>query len=282
MITDIEMETLLQFGLIFTKENDEWSSNYQSMQANETDSSAIAGKLSGTLEGIENKGELAFSLWNDAAEEVEQIGDAAIVLIQIPIFLEQNCLAIVALGLKPSQHHAAALECWTGHHGTPELAIQESITWGLDRFAEMSQYFHFPIGAGIPGKVWQVGAPIAIDGLGSANPFMRSSGAMSEGLETGWGIPVIKQHKLCGSFVALTGKNTRVSESLEVYLLHEDTPYLVNCVGSEHAMDDEMKNQLDEIKQTGMPVLFNRGDQRVLLIPHAIGRSVKSATALYF
>ena len=88
---------------------------------------------------------MVFSLWSDSAQKVENIDEAAVVLIQIPVFLEKDYVGVVALGLKPSKQNGAALEWWTGHHGTPELAIQESITWGLERFAEMSQYFHFPI-----------------------------------------------------------------------------------------------------------------------------------------
>jgi hypothetical protein len=285
MITETAVENLLSFAALFAKEAEaeQWPTTPESTAGSvDGASESILSYVTGQLSAIEEAGEAVFTLFNEAGTVVEDISDASFVTICLPVFKARDCLSIVVLGMQASREHGAVFEWWTGYRGAQELAVKECVSWGMGRFAEMSQYFNFPIGSGIPGKVWQFGAPIALEGLGEANPFMRSSAAMSEGLHAGWGIPVINDYKLTGVFVGLTCKEVSFAKTMCAYNFNDDQHQLSLQIGQELTTDLDVIPLVLDASKTGLPSLNKFGDSSVICVPYCVGSTVRSVSLFVF
>jgi len=112
---------------------------------------------------------------------------------------------------------ALAAELWTGREGRSELCLSASSYTGLDRFAKLSPYISFPKGSGLPGMVWETNIPQIIDGLSQSHRFMRATGAASEGLDLGFGMPCVNGGTLHAVALLLSGQRDPVARAIETW-----------------------------------------------------------------
>ena len=198
--------------------------------------------------------------------------------IAIPSFLDEKITAVTVLILSRPEVDGLAFEWWSGYRGGPELAVEDAFSWGLERFKDMSTYFNFPHGAGLPGLVWKHGAPITIENLGEANPFMRTSAAISEGLDAAWAIPVMSQHRLLGVFVALTQQAVQLCSSVGIYVDLDGELQCLRTLGP--FSDDVPQTELTQVARLSAPAFITVGDKKLLALPHRRGDHVSSISVL--
>ncbi|MEO1235831.1 MAG: GAF domain-containing protein [Planctomycetota bacterium] len=134
------------------------------------------------------------------AESFERVGPAADVgvkaVLGLPIFDEDKLTYVVVLMFRGSPGMVGAVELWAGRSGRFELGLAELFHSGLEHFAKVSEHVNFPMGSGLPGEVWRDARPRLMTGLGQSRGFLRSSGAETAGLTTGFGYPIIHRNEL--------------------------------------------------------------------------------------
>ncbi|MEM6391750.1 MAG: GAF domain-containing protein [Planctomycetota bacterium] len=142
------------------------------------------------------------------------VGEATVVM---PTIEEGSVKAVLALRFVAEDGAKAAVELWSGTRGRFELSLADAFHPGMSRFATISQYVNFPKGSGLPGKVWEEASPRVMHNLGKAVSFLRSSGAETDGLTEGAGIPIIAGIELRSVLLLLSSEQTPVTRVLEVY-----------------------------------------------------------------
>ena len=124
--------------------------------------------------------------------------------------------------------------------------------------------------------------PDCLEGLGEANPFMRSSGAHSEGLHAGWGIPVTSDYKLTGVLVGLTSKGVSFAKSMAAYNFDNDQHQLSLQIGEQIPEGLDVIPMVIDAHQSGLPSINSQGGSTVICVPHCIGSSVRSVSLFVF
>lgn len=74
--------------------------------------------------------------------------------------------------------------------------LERSPVWysrsdGLAEFVELSEGFKFPVGKGLPGRVWSLKQPVWIKDVTLDDNFLRAHIAMEAGLKAGVAIPIL-------------------------------------------------------------------------------------------
>lgn len=137
--------------------------------------------------------------------------------LALPVTDRGTVTSVATLTFRVEGEPRFGLELWGGKAGRSELALTSSRYEGLDRFARVSRYVAFPKGAGLPGKTWESATPRLIAGLGTSPDFLRSSGAESEGLDAGLGVPVIDGGRLAGVLLMLWAAQRPLVSVAEVW-----------------------------------------------------------------
>ncbi len=133
----------------------------------------------------------------------------------LPMYDHGRVSAVLLLYLRGGVR--AAIELWAGRSGQHELGMVCSYYGDLERFGNISPYVNFPMGSGLPGKVWQTGRPQVMEGLAQSSEFLRSTGAENEGLTTGFGLPLIRGLELRGVLLTLDSQVTSAAQVYEVW-----------------------------------------------------------------
>jgi PAS domain S-box-containing protein len=108
-------------------------------------------------------------------------------------------------------------ELWQVNRETNVLTCVEK--WhlpvtSLAQFASASDPLTFPLGVGLPGRVWECGKPICIpDVTGDAN-FLRASAATAAGLRGALGFPILLGDETVGVIVLFTRKVREADKDL--------------------------------------------------------------------
>lgn len=110
-------------------------------------------------------------------------------LFGIPVITQGRATGCLILGIRSKDSDVAAFEIWK-RDARDELALDDAVFIGLQRFAQISQFVRFPSGAGLPGQSWQDAQAKLMSGLGASSDFMRAAGARECGLEIGIGLPM--------------------------------------------------------------------------------------------
>ena len=88
-----------------------------------------------------------------------------------------------------------------------------TIKSNMDSFGEYSKAFVFPLGSGLPGRVYCTGKPLWEFQLQDANTFARSEGAKSYGIKSAMGLPIATQGGLGRIVVVFYSCDTVVEDS---------------------------------------------------------------------
>ncbi len=125
-------------------------------------------------------------------------------VLALPVFDSAKLTYVVVFLLRGDAGRVGAVELWAGRRGRFELGLTRGCYVGLERFGAVSRYVNFPRGAGLPGLVWESAMPRGVSGLGRSREFLRSTGAESAGLDSGFGFPVIHRNELLAVMVWLS------------------------------------------------------------------------------
>ena len=184
--------------------------------------------------------------------------------IGLPIFDEGRMSSVLVVMFRGQPGMKGAVELWAGRRGRFELGLTAAHYAGLERFGKVSRYVNFPMGSGLPGEVWQSAAPRILTGLGQSRAFLRSSGAESAGLKTGFGFPVIHRNELSAVMLWLSSEDTPLAKIYEVWETTDGTPetlWRTHCdakwvPGYTDAVPASPMKPVSEAARLRRPVLF--------------------------
>lgn len=142
----------------------------------------------------------------------------------IPSYKQGKVEAVLRLFFRSGSDAAGAVELWAGTKGRFELSLDQSYYVGLDRFARVSQYVNFPMGAGLPGQCWETAMPLLVPDLTTAKGFLRSSGAESDGLAVGLGLPLMQRTELRSVLLLLSSAALPIARVHEVWVEDPEKP----------------------------------------------------------
>ncbi|MEM9915565.1 MAG: GAF domain-containing protein [Planctomycetota bacterium] len=162
--------------------------------------------------------EMGFLVGEAAA--TEGLGAAAL----LPSYHQGVVDSILVMYLRSGPEAVAAVELWAGTKGRFELSLDQSYYVGLERFSRISQYVNFPQGSGLPGQCWQTGMPLIVPDLATAKGFLRSSGAESDGLAVGLGLPIMQRTELRSVFLMLSSAATPIARVHEIWVEDPEQP----------------------------------------------------------
>jgi PAS domain-containing protein len=94
-------------------------------------------------------------------------------------------------------------ELWCLGKGATALKLES--VWHLPspslvRLAEESRRFDFPLGGGLPGKVWAKKAPVWVESLSGEKNMPRRFFSEDIGLQSGFAFPIMLGEKFLGAF----------------------------------------------------------------------------------
>lgn len=172
-------------------------------------------------------------IWSTFDDETPTRRDALIACgittaIGIPVFDGEEVASVLVLYLKTNSSHKGAVELWSSRRGRFELGVTGSYYTGLERFAAISQHVNFPMGSGLPGQIWQNAMPRLMTDLASSPKFMRSSGAESSGLTTGFGFPIVRARELKAALLILSSQDSPIARKFETWApaqVEQDSPH---------------------------------------------------------
>lgn len=147
--------------------------------------------------------------------EAQQAGVVA--ALGLPIFDEDRLVSVVTFLFRGGEDHMGAVELWAGQRARFELGLSEGHYCGLDRFARLSAHVNFPMGAGLPGFVWENKCPKVVNDLQTSPGFLRSSGAETSKLAVAVGFPICFQNELRAVMLWLSTKQSPLARLQEVW-----------------------------------------------------------------
>ncbi|MBI1313192.1 hypothetical protein GC176_18020 [bacterium] len=140
----------------------------------------------------------------------------------LPVFDGDELTAVMIFLFDADELARGAFESWLPNTTRHELELGTGYYSDLDRFRRLSQYLRFPYGAGLPGEVWQTLTPQLIDRLGESSHFLRASGAVADGLDSGLAVPVVSgADHLNAVFVMLSSNASPIARALQIWVPSE-------------------------------------------------------------
>jgi hypothetical protein len=137
--------------------------------------------------------------------------------LAFPVFRAGECSAVVCLLCGSQEQAGGCMEIWEPNP-LRELAHAGGYYGTLSAFAHVSRLMRFPLGRGLPGIVWERGAPHIIEDTRASNSFLRASAARDSGVEAGLGIPLHRDGALSQVLVLLSAQTTPLARAFEVWL----------------------------------------------------------------
>lgn len=210
----------------------------------------------------------------DSFERCDAAAAAGVVAaVAIPIFDQASLTSVLVMMFRGDTSMKGAVELWAGRRGRFELGRTAAHYAGLGRFGKISRYVNFPIGSGLPGEVWQSASPQIMSNLGGSRGFLRSAGAESAGLDTGFGFPVIHRNELMAVMLWLSSPQSPLTTVQEVWVSPDGTAAALRRAGVQaqglpgfadaDAPDAHSVPAVIDAARTRRPVVFEN--------PHALG-----------
>ncbi|MEM1109608.1 MAG: GAF domain-containing protein [Planctomycetota bacterium] len=144
--------------------------------------------------------------------------------VLVPAYLQGEVESVLVMYFRRGVEAKAAIELWAGTKGRFELSLDQYYYAGLERFSRISQYVNFPMGAGLPGQIWETALPGIVPDLATAKGFLRSSGAESDGLSVGLGIPVMRRTDLRSVLLLLSSEASPIARVHEIWVEDPEKP----------------------------------------------------------
>jgi PAS domain S-box-containing protein len=126
----------------------------------------------------------------------------------------------------------------------------------LTEFESASRAFVFPLGLGLPGRVWQTGKPVCMPDVTVDPNFLRPTAAASSGVRGALGFPILSGDEVFGVIVLF---------AREIRQADKDRLEMLTSIGS----------------QVGQFIERNSAEDRNNELLHRLGERVKELTALH-
>ena len=103
--------------------------------------------------------------------------------------------------------------------GKNETVLHLDSVWHLpspviEKFVVASRQFEFPIGEGLPGKVWAKNAPVWVENLSGEANMPRRFFAGETGLQSGFAFPILLGERFIGTFTFFSTDSRRADDAL--------------------------------------------------------------------
>ena len=138
-------------------------------------------------------------------------------LVALPTYDREEVSSILFFAFHATEDFHAAVEVWSGSMGDFELHHESGIYPHMERFERISKYVHFPWASGLPGRAWEYAAPQMLTNIGQSLAFLRSSGAVEAGLDTGISYPCMDSKHLRGVVVFLSNEKLPLFRAIEIW-----------------------------------------------------------------
>ena len=103
--------------------------------------------------------------------------------------------------------------------GKGETVLRLEGVWHLplpliEKFVAESRRFEFPVGEGLPGKVWAKNAPVWVEDISSEDKMPRRFFAAETGLRSGFAFPILFGEQFIGAFSFFSRDVRRADDTL--------------------------------------------------------------------
>ncbi|MEM9418611.1 MAG: hypothetical protein AAGA25_06070 [Planctomycetota bacterium] len=213
---------------------------------------------------LDELSELGFLV--EEAAKTHGLAAAAIV----PSYTQGKVESILVMYFRRGADAKCAVELWSGTKGRFELSLDQSFHQGLDRFARISHYVNFPKGAGLPGQCWETALPNIVPDLATAKGFLRSSGAESDGLAVGLGLPIMQRTELRSVLLLLSSAATPIARVHEIWMEDPEQPGVLTRSQGVYGGLVDLANASNDLvfsvnDQDGLPAKAWASEQPVIL-----------------
>lgn len=138
--------------------------------------------------------------------------------VAIPVYSNTGFKAVVVFLCGADSAHVGAVEVWqAGTLPGDSMTLADGYYGSAQHFEWISRRTHFPLGQGLPGRVWQDGRPVLIRDLGTSHRFIRSESAGAAGMTMGLGIPVSGNAPGCEVLALLSARGTPIARRFEIW-----------------------------------------------------------------
>lgn len=138
--------------------------------------------------------------------------------VGLPIIEAGQLRAVVVMLCDNTSQAKGAFEVW-GREEADELKMTGHYYANLGGFSAVSQYVRYPLGAGLPGGVWEARFPRIMDALDPASGFARAAGTRGDdGFNIAIGLPFMRTAlDLDAVVVILSARDTPLARGFELW-----------------------------------------------------------------
>ncbi|WP_416900215.1 MAG: GAF domain-containing protein [Minwuia sp.] len=138
--------------------------------------------------------------------------------VAIPVFRARKLKGVVVFLCGQDAEHIGAIEVWRAtYHPGDTMSLADGYYGSAQHFEWISRRTQFPMGQGLPGRVWESGQPCLIRDLGNSHRFIRSDDAGDAGMTMGLGIPVSTNVPGAEVLALLSARGTPIARRFEIW-----------------------------------------------------------------
>lgn len=137
--------------------------------------------------------------------------------VALPWFRGNTLVAVVVFLCGSRSQTGGCIEVWEPTEQRL-LVHMDGYYGGLSAFEDVSRVMRFPLGAGLPGTVWERGLPHIVEDLRNSSSFMRASAAKENGVASGLGIPLLCGGQVTHVVTFLSAEATPLARAFEIWM----------------------------------------------------------------
>jgi hypothetical protein len=142
--------------------------------------------------------------------------------VALPWFRGNTLVAVVVFLCGNRAETGGCIEVWEPTE--QRLLVHMDGYYGrLSAFEDVSRVMRFPLGAGLPGTVWERGLPHIMEDLRNSSSFMRASAAQESGVASGLGIPLLCGGRVTHVVTFLSAETTPLARAFEIWMPDSST-----------------------------------------------------------